>query len=72
MALKVEHEIHHRRFGRNLGVGLSLVSFVALVLALTVVKVTRTDLAPHQFDGSNGAVQGTADPAKIDPSAKKE
>lgn len=72
MALKVEHEIHQRRFGRNLGVGLSLVSFVALVLALTVVKVTRTDLAPHQLDGNNGAVQGTADPAKTDPSTKKE
>ncbi|MDO8982961.1 hypothetical protein [Cypionkella sp.] len=39
-----EHEIHRRRFSRNLGVGLTLVCFVALVFALTVVKVTNGDL----------------------------
>ncbi|MGQ0567379.1 MAG: hypothetical protein ACT4OK_20265 [Gemmobacter sp.] len=43
MAIKVEHEIHRRRFGRNLGVGLLLAGFVGLVFALTVVKVTRGD-----------------------------
>jgi hypothetical protein len=43
MAIRVEHELHRRRFGRNLGVGLLLVGFVALVFALTVVKVTRGD-----------------------------
>jgi hypothetical protein len=37
------HEIYKRRFGRNLGVGLTLAAFVALVFALTVVKVTRGD-----------------------------
>ena len=39
MALRVEHEIHQRRRGRNLGVGLILVGFVAIVFGLTVVKV---------------------------------
>jgi hypothetical protein len=43
MAIRVEHEIHRRRFGRNLGVGLLLAGFVAVVFALTVVKVTRGD-----------------------------
>lgn len=38
-----EHEIHRRRFGRNLGIGLVLGAFVVLVFALTVVKVTRGD-----------------------------
>ncbi len=33
--------MHKRRFGRNLGVGLLLVGMVAIVFALTVVKVTR-------------------------------
>jgi hypothetical protein len=41
MAFRPAHEIHNRRFGRNLGVGLVLAGFVALVFALTVVKVTR-------------------------------
>jgi hypothetical protein len=41
MSFQVEHEIHKRRFGRNLGVGLLLVAMVAIVFALTVVKVTR-------------------------------
>lgn len=39
MALRVEHELHGRRRGRNLGLGLILVALVALVFALTVVKV---------------------------------
>ena len=34
MGLNVEHEIHTRRFGRNLGVGLLLVAFAALVFGL--------------------------------------
>lgn len=43
MALKQEHELHGRRRGRNIGVGLMLVSFIVLVFALTFVKVTRGD-----------------------------
>jgi len=43
MALRVEHELHHRRLGRNLGLGLVLAAFVVLVFALTVVKVRRGD-----------------------------
>jgi hypothetical protein len=43
MAFRPDHELHKRRFSRNLGVGLTLVAFVALVFALTVVKVKRGD-----------------------------
>ncbi|THD82212.1 hypothetical protein E7811_14135 [Aliigemmobacter aestuarii] len=43
MAFREQHEMHKRRFGRNLGVGLLLVGFVALVFGLTVVKVQRGD-----------------------------
>ena len=43
MAIVKEHEIHKRRLGRNMGVGLVLAGFVALVFALTVVKVTVLD-----------------------------
>lgn len=39
MALLVEHELHQRRRGRNLGVGLLLGAFIAVVFGLTVVKV---------------------------------
>ena len=39
MALRVEHELHGRRRGRNLGLGLVLAALVAVVFALTVVKV---------------------------------
>ena len=41
MSFKPEHEIHTRRFGRNLGVGLMLAAFVALSFFLTVEKVTH-------------------------------
>lgn len=43
MAFRPEHEIHSRRFGRNLGVAVTLGLFIVLVFALTVVKVTRGD-----------------------------
>ncbi len=48
MALKVEHEIHKRRFGRNMGVALVLVSFIFVVFGLTVVKVTSGDFQPQK------------------------
>lgn len=41
MAMTREHELHKRRFGRNIGVGLTLVAFIALVFALTIAKVQR-------------------------------
>lgn len=43
MSLRAEHELHRRRKGRNMGVGLMLGAFVILVLALTVAKVTSGD-----------------------------
>jgi len=49
MAIKVEHEVHHRRKGRNFGVGLLLVGMVAIVFGLTVVKVLELGDA-HKFE----------------------
>lgn len=43
MPLNNEHELHGRRRSRNVGLGLVLVGFVALVFALTVVKVRQGD-----------------------------
>lgn len=58
MSFPEQHELHKRRFGRNLGVALVLAGFVALLLGLTVVKVTRGDFEPEsvriQQEGSNG------------------
>lgn len=38
------HELHRRRFGRNLGLALVLGAFIAIVFGLTVVKVTRGEM----------------------------
>ena len=46
MALGKQHEIHTRRYGRNVGVGLLLAGFIAIIFGLTVVKVTRDDYEP--------------------------
>lgn len=43
MSFRENHELHNRRFGRNLGLGLVLAGLVALVFGLTVVKVTTDD-----------------------------
>ncbi|RYG92932.1 hypothetical protein EU803_02160 [Loktanella sp. IMCC34160] len=41
MAIKVEHELHERRKGRNIGLLLLLIGFVGIVFGLTVVKVLQ-------------------------------
>jgi hypothetical protein len=60
MTFRPEHDLHKRRFGRNVGVALTLLAFVALVFALTVVKVQRGD--PMQ--GYDHVVQPTAVPGE--------
>lgn len=53
MSFQKEHELHKRRFGRNLGVALVLGAFVVLLLGLTVVKVTRGDFEPDSVRVQN-------------------
>ena len=45
MSLSKTHELHQRRFGRNLGVGLVLGAFILLVFGLTIAKISTGDLA---------------------------
>jgi hypothetical protein len=67
MVFKVEHEIHTRRRSRNVGLGLTLVAFVALVMALTVVKVTR-GMAGHSADAPGMFGASVPDPdVKVTP-----
>ena len=49
MAIQVEHELHRRRRSRNVGLGLVLVGFIAVVFGLTVVKVQELG-ATQSFD----------------------
>lgn len=37
--IRAEHELHHRRRGRNLALGLILLAFVGIVFGMTIVKV---------------------------------
>ena len=53
MTFRAPHEMHRKRLSRNVGLALALAAFVALVFALTIVKVQE---APHQNDAST--VQG--------------
>ena len=39
MAITREHEIHRRRRGRNLGVGLCLAALVAVLFGLSAAKI---------------------------------
>ena len=36
-----DHELHKRRFGRNMGLGGVLIAFVLLVFGLTIVKISE-------------------------------
>lgn len=59
MALIREHELHTRRRGRNLGLGLVLLAFVALVFGLTIAKVQ----GGGQLQGFDHTYQPELDPA---------
>lgn len=54
MPFHESHEIHKRRFSRNLGLGLVLAAFVALVFGLTVAKVSQDDFAVPQTEKGAG------------------
>lgn len=47
MSIAHTHEIHKRRFGRNLGVGLVLGAFILIIFGLTVVKIGRGDFSTN-------------------------
>lgn len=54
MSFRAPHELHKRRFGRNLGLGLVLAVFVALVFGLTIAKVSNTEFkVPSLQQGGN-------------------
>ena len=65
MTFRPDHEIHRRRFSRNLGVGLALAGFVALVFALTLVKVSQGDLM-HANDAP-ASMLGVTQPIAPEP-----
>jgi len=56
MAIRVEHELHERRWGRNLGLGLILAAFVALIFGLTIVKILALGDV-DKFQGYDHVVQ---------------
>ena len=45
MNFRPNHEVHVRRFGRNVSIGVILAALVMLIFFLTVVKVTEGDVA---------------------------
>ncbi len=49
MPITETHDLHKRRFGRNVGVALSLVGFAAIVFGLTVAKI-REGSTMEAFD----------------------
>ena len=59
MSFRPDHELHRRRWSRNLGLGVVLAAFVVLVFGLTIVKVSRQD--------ENGNPPGMAQPAAAAP-----
>lgn len=56
MSFRPDHELHRRRWSRNVGLGVVLSAFVALIFALTIVKVSRQD----EYGNPPGAAQATA------------
>ena len=55
MSFREPHELHTRRKGRNIGVGLTLAVFIFIVFGLTVVKVARGDFEPPRGTQTEGS-----------------
>lgn len=53
MSLSKQHEIHGRRFSRNMGLGLVLAAFVALVFGLTIAKVSNDEFSVPTEEAAN-------------------
>ncbi|MBZ8117660.1 hypothetical protein KUD11_03255 [Roseovarius sp. LXJ103] len=52
MSFRKPHELHGRRFGRNLGLGVVLAGSVALIFGLTIAKVSDDSfVVPTQVEG---------------------
>lgn len=49
MPLTQTHDMHRRRFGRNIGVALCLIGFCGIVFGLTIAKV-RQGASLEAFD----------------------
>jgi hypothetical protein len=56
--IRVTHELHGRRRSRNLGVGLLLGGFVALVFGITIVKLADGQM----IEGFDHTVRPMLDP----------
>ena len=56
MGLAREHEMHKRRFSRNLGLGLVLGGVVALIFGLTIAKTQN-----ENFQMPTGSESGAAE-----------
>lgn len=65
MALSREHELHKRRLGRNIGLGLTLLALVALMFGLTIAKVQ----SGSQLQGFDHTYQPEIDPGTRAPEA---
>lgn len=61
MSIRAEHEIHNRRKGRNVGVGIMLAGFVVLVMVLTFVKITETDFTRAPGTANSAIGSGASD-----------
>ncbi|MCC7319801.1 MAG: hypothetical protein IT542_02360 [Rubellimicrobium sp.] len=71
MAIRVEHELHARRRGRNIGLLVVLLGFVAVVFGLTIVKLNRQSGAAA-LEGFDHAVRPGLTAAPEAPAATPE
>jgi len=70
MAIKVEHEIHQRRKGRNTGVFLLLLGMIGIVFGLTVVKVLGlSDI--RQFEKTDHVARPALEPGALEAAERR-
>ena len=63
MSIAREHPLHKRRSGRNIGLALVLLAFIALVFGLTIAKVS----GGGTIEAFDHTYRPTLDPATLIP-----
>lgn len=66
MTLAREHDLHRRRLGRNLGLGLVLAAFAGLIFGLTIIKMADGG-SMRGYDHTRHSLEGGVPVAVTEP-----
>jgi hypothetical protein len=71
MSFRATHELHNRRAGRNIGLAVVLIGFIAIIFGLTVAKVTDGHLMQAFDHKPRASILPQDAPATVTPAPEQ-